>query len=55
MNFDFIYVFYLKTYFDSLNKKEHIGLVLFDNVFREKVSMAINWLDRLRENKLILL
>lgn len=37
-----------------LNKKEHIGLVLFDNVFRQKVSMAINWLDRLRENKLIL-
>ena len=38
-----------------LNKKEHIGLVFFDNIYREKIYNSINWLNRLKENKLILL
>ena len=36
-------------YDNRLLNKENIGLVLFDNMAREKVSNAINWLDRLRK------
>jgi len=37
-----------------LNKRECIGLVIFDNIYRDKINNSINWLDRLKENKLIL-
>ena len=38
-----------------LNKKQCIGLAIFDNIYREKINNSINWLNRLKENKLILL
>ena len=37
-----------------LNKRQCIGLVIFDNIYREKIHNSLNWLDRLKENKLIL-
>ena len=37
-----------------LNKRECIGLVIFDNIYRDKINNSLNWLDRLKENKLIL-
>ncbi len=37
-----------------LNKRQCIGLVIFDNIYREKINNSLNWLDRLKENKLIL-
>ena len=37
-----------------LNKRECIGLVIFDNIYREKIHNSLNWLDRLKDNKLIL-
>jgi hypothetical protein len=37
-----------------LNKRQCIGLVIFDNIYRDKINNSLNWLDRLKENKLIL-
>ena len=37
---------------ELLNKQEHIGLVIFDNIYREKIYYSLNWLNRLRENQL---
>jgi len=38
-----------------LEKKNHIGFVIFEDIFREKVIRSIDWLNRLKENKLTLL
>jgi hypothetical protein len=38
-----------------LNKRENIGLVIFEGIFKEKIMKSIKWLDKLRENKLELL
>lgn len=38
-----------------LNKREHIGLVIFEGIFKEKIIRSIKWLDKLKENKLELL
>lgn len=35
-----------------LNKREHIGLVIFDNSFRNNIINAVQWLNRLRKNDL---
>ena len=35
-----------------LNKKEHIGLVIYDNIYRNKIIESLNWLDKLKENKI---
>ena len=54
-NFYFIFGKDYKYNNQLLNKQEHIGLVIFDNIYREKIYNSLNWLDRLKENKLILL
>ena len=35
-----------------MNKREHIGLVIFDNSFRNNIINAVQWLNRLRKNDL---
>ena len=35
-----------------LEKKNHIGLVIFEDIFREKVIRGIDWLNRLKNNDL---
>jgi len=51
-NFYFLFGKEYKHNNQSLNKKEHIGLVIFDNIYRNKIINALNWLDKLKENKI---
>ena len=37
-----------------LNKKEHIGLIIYDDIFKHKVINAIKWLNKLKGNKISL-
>lgn len=51
-NFYFMFGKDYKYNNELLNKQEHIGLVIFDNIYREKIYYSLNWLNRLRENQL---
>ena len=35
-----------------LNKRENIGLVIFDDIYKNKIIKSIEWLDKLKKNNL---
>ena len=37
-----------------LIKKDHIGLIIYDNIFKEKILNAIEWLNKLKQNNITL-
>ena len=52
-----IYFLFGKEYkYDNkfLIKKDHIGLIIYDNIFKEKITNAINWLNKLKQNNITL-
>ena len=38
-----------------MNKIQYIGLVIYNNIYKEKILNSIDWLNRLKQNNLTLL
>ena len=51
-NFYFLFGKEYKYDNKTLNKKNNIGLVIFDPIYRDKIINSIKWLNKLKQNKL---
>ena len=51
-NFYFLFGKEYKCNNKTLNKKNNIGLAIFDPVYRDKIINSIKWLNKLKQNKL---